>query len=385
MKQKITDEQLKSCIAAGASMQEIAAQYNASVQTIMNRKSLLARQGYSPQHDMTHTVPDPFLANGISSYYNKDGILTAQWVKSRIDQNRQSELMTAAIAAMAEDIPPAAPVVFGGCVADDQLLNLYVITDFHLGMMAWGEETGDDWDLKIAEDMLYGWFDLAIQRSLPAKNCVFAQLGDFLHWDGMEAVTPRNRHVLDADTRFQKLVRVAIRAIRRIIQMLLTKHESVTLIQPGGNHDEASSLWLREIFHTLYENEPRVICNDTAGMYDCVEHGLTSLFFHHGHKRRPKNIDHVFAAKYRDVFGRTKFSYAHMGHLHHIDTRETSLMVVEQHRTLCSPDAFAAQGGYMAGRDANVITYHKKYGQVGRQTISADMIKSLQRNQEDAI
>ena len=142
-----------------------------------------------------------------------------------------------------------------------------------------------------------------------------------------------------------------------------------------ANHDPASEAWLREMFAVFYENEPRVTVDTTADTYYCYEHGLTSLFFHHGHKRKPANIDTVFAAKFREVFGRTKYSYAHMGHLHSIDVKETNLMLVEQHRTLAAPDAYASRGGWISGRDAKVITYHKDYGKVAESVISIDMLK----------
>ena len=50
-------------------------------------------------------------------------------------------------------------------------------------------------------------------------------------------------------------------------------------------------------------------------------------------------------------------------------------MVVEQHRTLAAKDAYAARGGWFSGRSANVITYHKQYGEVSRQSISPEMLK----------
>ena len=36
-------------------------------------------------------------------------------------------------------------------------------------------------------------------------------------------------------------------------------------------------------------------------------------------------------------------------------------MIVEQHRTLAAPDAHQARGGWISGRDAKVITYHKDF------------------------
>jgi hypothetical protein len=222
--------------------------------------------------------------------------------------------------------------------------------------------------------MLVDWFGAAIAQSPDAELGIFCQLGDFLHQDGLDAVTPASKHLLDADTRFQKIVRVAIRAIRRVIGMLLAKHARVVIIMAEGNHDTASSIWLRELLAALYENEPRVAVNVSPDPYYCVEHGNTALFFHHGHKHRMAGIDAVFAAKFREVFGRTKHAYAHMGHLHHVDIKETSLMLIEQHRTLAAKDAYASRGGWMSDRDAQAITYSKAWGEVGRVRVSARML-----------
>lgn len=332
-----------------------------------------ARQGYAPEHGMTRRVPDGYLVKGVSTLYGADGTISQQWVKSHIDSERQRALLQGAIEALASEIPRERKVEppRGG---DADLLNCYVVTDYHLGQYSWHEEAGADWDSQIAEDLLVGWFAAAIRSAPDAETGVLAQLGDFLHYDGLEAVTPTSKHLLDADTRFQLVVRVAIRAIRRVIRLLLQKHRRVHVIMAEGNHDLASSAWLRELMAALYEDEPRVTVDTRADAYYVYEHGQTSLFFHHGHKRKPTNIDDVFVAKFREIFGRTKHSYAHMGHMHHISAQETNLMVVEQHRTLAAPDAYAARGGWSAGRSASVITYHRQYGEVGRVTISPEMV-----------
>jgi len=51
------------------------------------------------------------------------------------------------------------------------------------------------------------------------------------------------------------------------------------------------------------------------------------------------------------------------------------MMMVEQHRTLAAQDAYAARGGWLADRDAKVITYHKDYGEVGRISITPQMLQ----------
>ena len=243
-------------------------------------------------------------------------------------------------------------------------------------MMAWAEEAGANWDMDIAERTLISFFEQAIAQSPMAAKAVFAQIGDFMHWDGLEAVTPSNKHVLDADTRFTKVVRLTIRLIRRVIGMLLQKYPVVTVIMAEGNHDPASSVWLREMLSEFYRDEPRLKIETNPDPYYCTIWGKCCLFYHHGHKRNLKNIDTVFVSKFKKEYGESEYVYAHLGHLHHQVVNETNLMILEQHRTLAAKDAYASRGGYMSGRDSKVITYHKDFGEVARSTISIDMIEA---------
>jgi len=341
---------------------------------IKRLRTRAALQGHSPKHDLTHTVPDGFKVKGVSSLY-VDGKLSSQWVKSSSDDERRAEIMREAIAAMAEEIPRlvALPAVESQRVAS--LCNCYVITDYHLSMLSHKEETGADWDLKIAERTLLAWFAQAIRQAPDSETAVFAQLSDLLHADGLEPLTPASKHILDVDTRFYKVVRTVIRLIRQIIDMLLAKHLRLHIIMADANHDPVSQIWLREWIAVLYENEPRITVDRSPSPYNAFEFGKVALFFHHGHKRKVANVSEVFAAQFREMFGRTKYAYAHMGHLHSVDVKENNLMLVEQHRTLAAPDAYSARGGWLSGREAKVITYHADFGEVSRVTINSDMLR----------
>jgi hypothetical protein len=369
-----TDDQLLAAIKEHGSQSKAIEALGLNRRNFQRRMKALRARGYAPQFDQTHPVPEGQIVGGVSTLYGEDGKLKLQWVKSRADADQLRAMLNAAFEGMGDELPRAAKVKAPKTSSPD-LLNCFVITDYHLGMLAWPEETGQEWDLKIAEADLIRWFELAIDRSPQAGVAIFAQLGDLLHWDGLDAVTPEHKNLLDADTRFQKLVRTAIRVIRQVIAMLLAKHRQVHVIMAEGNHDPASSIWLREWLSAVFENEPRVTVDRSPDPYYCYEHGQTSLFFHHGHKRKPAEVDDVFAAKFREVFGRTKHSYAHMGHRHHVDVRETNLMLVEQHRTLAAHDAYASRGGWLAGRDAKVISYSKRHGEVGRVIISSEMLR----------
>lgn len=342
--------------------------------TIARIKFKAAAHGYSPEHDMTRVAPEPFVVRGTSTYYNEEGQVKGQWVKTRIDDSKFQQMLMEAVEAMKEEIPRVS-LVDPPPHGNENLLNCYVITDYHLGMLSWGEETGADWDVDIAEHLIIQWFQQAISQSPNAERALFAQLSDFLHFDGMDAVTPASKHLLDVDTRFSKLVRSAIKVLRTVIDMLLQKHQQVHIIMADANHDPVSQIWLREWFSVLYENEPRITVDKSPNPYNAYEFGKTALFFHHGHKKKVANVSDVFVGMFREMFGRTKQAYAHMGHLHSIDIKENNLMIVEQHRTLAPADAYAARGGWLSGRDAKVITYHKEFGEVSRLTINSDMLK----------
>lgn len=315
------------------------------------------------------------LITGTTTLEDPDGNKIMQWVKRNKSKDDILNAFQEALKGFKDEIQPTTKTPLKNHLTNENLTNQYTLTDYHLGMMAWDEESGDNWDLKIAEETLVKFFETAIHQSPNAKQAIFAQVGDFLHWDGLDAVTPANKHLLDADTRFTKLVRVAIRVIRSVIKMLLEKYEVVNVIMAEGNHDPASSIWLREMLQAFYENEPRLIIDTNPDPYYCITFGDCCLFYHHGHKRNINNIDSVFVSKFKKEYGQSKYVYAHTGHLHHEHKKETNLMILEQHRTLASKDSYASRGGWMSDRDSKVITYHKDFGEVGRLTINVNMLK----------
>lgn len=373
-RKKITDEQLQEELNAGMKNIDIARKYGVSDRVIRIRKAKLAKKGVGHGRDVSHLVPDGYKIKGTSSLVDEFGNTKLQWVKTDTDAERQVELMKAVIEGMKSEITPVAPVKATRAKRDDKLLNLYTVSDFHLGMLAWADESGDDWDMKIAEDLFSRWFDAAFQKAPDAGTGVINLLGDLAHFDSLDAVTPASGHILDADMRYQKLVRYMIRMVRRVVDMALTKHKTVRLLIVQGNHDESGMIWLAEMFSTLYGNEPRVFVDTSPDVYKMVQHGKTTLFFHHGHKARFDAIEPIMIAKFRKAFGESVYSYAHVGHLHHQKIVESRNMIVEQHRTLAAKDAYASRGGWMSGRSANVITYSAEYGEVARLTISPEML-----------
>ena len=319
-------------------------------------------------------IRSPFIVTGRSTLTNaQTGETVMVWEKESLDRQKAEEARQAAFESMAAKLPRLKAVITP-VRTRAELATVYTLTDCHVGALAWHKEGGADWDLGIAEKTLVGCFEHMIATSPASELAVVNQLGDFLHFDGLEAATPTSHHLLDADGRFEKVVQVAIRVLRRVIALALAKHGRVHVILAEGNHDLASSVWLRQMFAVLYENEPRVKVEDSPLPYYALEWGKTLLAFHHGHLKKNDQLPLLFAAQFAEAWGRTTKRYCHTGHRHHLEEKEHSGMIVFQHPTLAARDAYAARGGWHAMRSATAVTYHQTYGEVGRSTASPDML-----------
>lgn len=340
-------------------------------------KKTAARAGYSPEHDLTHPVAPGQMLKGTSTLY-KDGQPVMQWVKTNAGMEAMEEIVRAAVEALVQDVPRQKSIP-APKITTDKLCNVFTLTDSHVGALCWGIESRDpngDWDLKIAEQVLTGCFQYMVNSCPPAKTCVVAQLGDFLNQDGILAVTPTSHHLLNADGRFAKIVQVAVRILRSVVNMALEKHEKVIVLLAEGNHDITSSIWLQAMFKALYENEPRVEVIDSVLPYYVYKHGKTMLAWHHGHLKKNDELPLLFASQFPEVWGSTTKRVVHCGHRHHLHIKEHSGMTVYQHSTLEARDAYAARGGWLSERQATALTYHSEFGQVGSVTVTPEMIEN---------
>lgn len=341
--------------------------------TFQARVRTAASRGVAPGH-FEHGVAPGYAMGKVTVQRGPTGAVERTWERQSPDREAMRAAMLDVIDGLKDELTPAPPIDAPGLVNAD-LCNLYTFTDYHLGMYAWHSEAGADWDLAIAERILLGAMRAMVAQSPAAHAAVINIQGDFLHTDGKLPITPAHKHVLDADSRYPKIRRSAIRLIRELVRMSLERHQDVHLIVAEGNHDEEGSGWLSDLFAVHYEDEPRLTVNDSDLPFYVFEWGEAMLGVHHGHKVKNEQLPLLFAAQFPEVWGRTKRREIHCGHRHHRDEKEYNGVTVVQHPTLAARDAYAARGGWIADRAAQAITYHKRFGQVGRVMVCPEMIR----------
>ena len=378
-RQPISDEKLIEAVELYDKLKNQAAcakQLNISQPAFSLRLSKARARGYSPSHDMDHMVPEGYAVTGTSTLYDKKtGEPKIQWIKTSRQKECEALQMQAIADVLKEDMPRVKPLP-APIKTHTELCNEYIITDYHYGMLAWKEENFDsNWDTKIAGDLLWKSFQKMVDDSPAAETAVIVNLGDFIHSDSMYAVTPSHGHILDQDGRIAKIVREATNVFRKVIDYSLQKHNKVHVVMAEGNHDPYTSVWLRLMFDTLYENEPRLTVDTSNIPYYVHTHGDVMLAYHHGHKKQMATLPLFFAAQYPTVWGETKYRYAATGHRHHAETKEKeySGMIIQQYQTLSSRDAYASHGGFLSERSVTSNCYHTKHGKVATHIFRPEM------------
>lgn len=332
-----------------------------------------ARQGYVPHLGLNHPVPEGYRIKGVSTLRDGDGNIKSQWVKSEVDKERQYEMFLEIVAELTEGLPRVQPTK-APKVSSSDLMACYPIGDHHMGMLSWNKETGDDYDLKIGESLLTGAIDHLIDAAPDCEEAAVVFLGDFMHYDSFEPVTPTSRNQLDADSRFPKMVRASIRTMRYMIERAAEKHAKVRVVVEIGNHDLSSSIFLMECLANVYENEPRITVDTSPMHYHYFQFGKCLIGIHHGHGVKMAQLPLIMAADKPKEWGETEYRTWWTGHIHQQTTLDMQGCSVESFRILAPNDAWSHQKGYRSHRDMKCIILHKEFGEVSRNTVNTAML-----------
>ncbi len=325
---------------------------------------------------MRQTVPDGFTVRGVSTYYDSEGQVRGQWVKSRADDTRREQIIRDFVASLVEDVRGLAPAVTRPVAAKSQLLCTIPMGDPHFGMYAYAAETGDDFDLKIADRITRGAVDRLIDAAPEADTCIIENLGDFFHADDSKNRTPQSGHALDVDTRYALVVQVGLKALVYCINRAREKFPNVIYRGNPGNHDPHAALMLSLCLSAYFDGVEGVTIDLSPAAYWYCRGGKVLLGTCHGDGAKHGDLPLLMATDVPEDWGASKFRHWHVGHVHHWTGKEHPGCVVETFRTLAGRDAWHAGKGYRAGRDMHLIVYHKEFGEVERHRCDVTMLEA---------
>lgn len=348
---------------------------NAVNESIRYARKKAAAQGYSPEHGLTHYVPDPYIVKGVSTYRDANGEIKGQWVKTALDKERYEEAIREWLDGLAEGVRGVSVPVDPPAYANADLFALYPMGDPHFGLYAWAEEAGEDFDLEEAERRTCAAMDRLVAAAPPCETALICQLGDFFHAENSRNQTPASGNPLDVDTRFGKVIQVGLRSMVYLIERAKSRHKKVMVWNLPGNHDPHAALMLAMCLSAYYHNDDRVEIDTSPSLYKYFQFGRVLIGSHHGHGAKHADLPLLMAADRPTEWGITTFRYWHLGHFHHDSMKEHPGVSIETHGTLAGSDAWHAMKGYRSRKSMKAIIYHRLYGELERHTCAAAMIE----------
>lgn len=260
-----------------------------------------------PERGPEFEVPNGHLVKGVSALVDADGRTIQRWIKTREGQLDPLQLAEHIAATFAKFKSPSRPTNTPSN-ASDNLLTVNPLNDWHLNMLAWGKEVdGQNWDLKIAEDVLGNGAEDVISRSPASAICVLLGGGDLLHADTKRNETANGTRQ-DTDGRYQKGVEVLCRLLIRTTDAALRRHKHVIVRILPGNHDEHSSVAITYFLAAWYRNEPRVNVDVDPSLFFWHRFGSVLIGSTHGHTVPISKMPGIMAHRRAQDWGRDQIS-----------------------------------------------------------------------------
>lgn len=349
---------------------------NAVSDAVRAIKRKATAQGYSPEHGLERIVPEPHIAKGhstldrVDKYDPETGRTTIlQWTKSDLGKQAWLDQIKDGVAAFTDGVGPlkvsAAPLR-----RDKDIIPWINIGDGHLGMLAYEAQTGENFNLEIAQRELCGAISILIDEMPATERLVINDLGDFTHYENEEAVTEASGHRLDAAAFFALLIQTYSKVMRFVVEKALEKAKFVDVIVNQGNHSRKNDLWMAELLRVAYGHTGRVNVLNNDNVFIAYRMGNTFVMTHHSDKCKPARLAHVMATDFAADWGETEYRYIDIGHIHHgMILKEHPGVSVESFNTLAPKDNWAHQGGWRSRSSITVVYRSRTYGDLGRRVL----------------
>lgn len=198
----------------------------------------------------------------------------------------------------------------------DYLLEI-ALMDVHFGMLAWGKETGTDYDIDIAEELfLHAVQDLLEKSSgYNPKRILFPFGNDFLHIDDPTNQTPQNHNLLDVDSRLIKIYQKAKKAVIKAINYC-REVAPVDVIWVPGNHDPMTSYYMCDVIDHVFSDDTDVNVDIGPKYRKYYPWGDCLIAYTHGVEEPLRDLPSIVATEEPVLWGASKYREIHIGHKH---------------------------------------------------------------------
>ena len=211
---------------------------------------------------------------------------------------------------------------------DGEFLLVITINDLHLGRQSWYEETGKNYDSKIAAKYMRDGIEKLISMTdgFKISHILYYVGNDFFTYDHSSPY-PATTHGTpqEADSRWQKMFMMG-ESLQIYAIKMLSLLAPVTVQEVSGNHDEQASFYLGRVLRSVFANDENVEVSTSPSPRKYFRWGNTLIGAAHGKYEKPKDLHAVMLAEAKDKMIGTKYWYFVLGHKHHFEERRQRVL-----------------------------------------------------------
>lgn len=215
--------------------------------------------------------------------------------------------------------PPKNFVNLKGNLSKEENLLEISIFDLHIGKLAWGGETGENYDVKIACKRFMDAITTLVERSsgFNVNRILFPIGNDFFNSDNMQNTTTRGTPQ-DEDLRWQKTFKLGTRLLVDGINYLKTLGLPIDILIVPGNHDFERSYYMGSFLEAWFNDDKQININNGASPRKYYRFGNTLLGFTHGNEEKEGSLPMLMANDYesKPLWSETIYHEWHLGHIH---------------------------------------------------------------------
>lgn len=213
--------------------------------------------------------------------------------------------------------------------------NLFEVSifDLHMGKLAWGGETGENYDTKIARQRFMTTVETLIRRAsgFEYSRILFPIGSDFFNSDTINNTTTKGTPQ-DEDLRWQKTFDVGVRLLVDAINLLKQTGVPVDVVNIPGNHDFERSYYMGSYLAAWFNSDPMVRIDNGASPRKYYQFGKVLLGLTHGSEEKESSLPLLMATdiQSKPLWSETTYHEWHVGHIHR--KRDVKYTVLDKSR-----------------------------------------------------
>jgi hypothetical protein len=269
--------------------------------------------------------------------------------------------------------PKVSPITYKKINGEKYLLELST-AELHIGKLAHEDETGEDYDIKIAEKRFKDSISSLLSRiNLDnVEKILFVVGNDFINVDNYNSTTTAGTPQ-STDSRFHKMINAAKRIVINTVDSLIDI-APVDIVIVTGNHDKQTTFLLGHIIEAFYYNNPNVSVNNEPTQRKYYKYKSNSIQLTHGNEEKHQDLGLIFATEKPTLWASTKYRFCQLGHFH--KNKTINYVSVDEHQgfqiqvlpSLSGTDSWHNSKGYMSKKQNKAFLFSEKDGLIAEYT-----------------